>query len=157
MKILKIKSGIFLFLALLLMIPKGFGATPINTTIFLNFGQMSSMYTMQVSKGDVVLWSFQTYNDSFNVAALGFGVGTIVSSGHTSDSGSVEALAAGPIVVYFTNMGPDSGYIDISIRIKEDAIEGYPYMILIVILFSIVSMISIKKKSISKRYAESDQ
>ena len=157
MKRLKIKSGIFFFLALLLMIPKGFGATPINVTVFLNPIQMSPMYTMQVSKGDIVLWSFQTYNDSFNVQALGTGVGTMVSSGSTSDSGSIEALAAGTIIFYFINMGSNSGYIDISIRIKEDAIEGYPYMIFIVMLFSIISMISIKKKSINKRYAESDQ
>ena len=139
------------------MIPKGFGATSIKTTVFLNPFQMSPIYNMQVSRGDVVLWSFQTYNDSFNVQALGLGVGTMVSSGSTSDSGSVEALAAGNIGFYFTNMDLNSGYIDISIRIKEDSIEGYPYMIFVVIFISILSIISIKKKSVKRRYTTSDQ
>ena len=126
MKILKIKSGILLFLALLLMIPKGFGATPINVTLFLNFGQMSPMYTMQVSKGDVVLWNFQTYNDSFNVGVIGLGVGSIVSSGHTSDSGSVEALATGSIVVYFTNMDQIVDILILSLALKRTPLRDIP-------------------------------
>ncbi len=151
MKGLKVKGGTLLFLALLLMIPEGFGATPINTTVFLIPGQMSPIYTIQVSKGDIVKWSFQTYNVSFNVMALGFGVGTMASTGNTADSGSVDALATGSIVFYFTSMGPNSGYIDISIRIRETSIEGYPHIIFIVILISVISIISIKKKSVKMR------
>ena len=151
MKGLKVKSGTLLFLVLLLIIPKGYSATPINATVFLIPGQMSPIYTIQVSKGEVVKWSFQTYNDSFNVGAIGLGVGTVVSSGHMADSGSVEALVTGSIMFYFTNMGSNSGYIDISIRIQEDTIEGYPYTIFIVILISIVSVISIKLKQMRRK------
>ena len=148
MKGLKVKSWTLLFLALLLMIPKGLSATPISTTIFLNPAQMSPFYTIQVSKGDIVLWSFQTYNDSFNVMALGSGVGTMVTTGNTADSGSIEALAAGSMGFYFTNAGSNSGYIDISISIREDSIEGYSFTIFIVTLISIISIISIMKKRV---------
>ena len=148
MKGSKGKSGIFLFLALLLIIPKGFCSSPINVTVFLNFGEISPFYTMSVSKDEIVLWSFQTYDTSFNVQAVAIGVGVMLSSGKTSDSGSVEALTTGDIVFYFANLGPDSGYIDIdiAIRIKEDSIDGYLSLPFIIIPVSIISLILIKRK-----------
>ena len=131
MKGLKIKSGIFLFLAFLLMIPRASCATPINTTVFLNISHITPIYNMPVSEGETVLWSFQTYNNSFNVLALGTGVGVMISSGETSDSGSVEALATGNILFTFMNSGPNNGYIDIAIIIKvENSIEGYTFITL---------------------------
>ena len=146
MKRLNSKSGIFLLLGLLLMIPKAY-ATPVNTTVFLNIAQTSPLYNMPASEGDTVLWSFQTYNDSFNVMAIGGGVGTVVSSGMTSDSGSVVAIATGNIMFTFMNLGPISGYIDISIRIKvEESIGAYNYITFIIISFTIIALISIKKK-----------
>ena len=146
MKGSKGKSGIFLFLALLLIIPKGFCSSPINATVYLNFGEISPFYTMSVSKDEIVLWSFQTYDTSFNVQAVAIGVGVMLSSGKTSDSGSVEALTTGNIVFYFANLGPDSGYIDIAIRIKEDSIDGYLSLPFMIIPVSIISLILIKRK-----------
>ena len=151
MKGLKLKSGIILILVFLFLLPKGSCSSSIDTTIFLNPGQISPIYNIQVSRGDVVQWSFQTYNDSFNVYALAVGVGTMGSVGKTADSGSIEALAIGNIGFYFQNMGPASGYIDIKAYIQVDTIEGYHPMIFIIMLISIISitmLVSLKKKSI---------
>ncbi len=146
MKRLKTKSGIFLFLAIVLMIPKVY-ATPVNTTVFLNVAQMSPIYNMPVSEGGTVLWSFSTYNDSFIVTAVGGGVGTVVSVGMTSDSGSVVAIATGNIAFTFMNLGTNSGYIDITIRIKaENSIEGYTYITFFIISFTIIALVLIKKR-----------
>ena len=151
MKKLKTKSGIFFFLVFLLMIPKAY-ATPVNTTVFLNIAQISPIYNMSVSEGDTVLWSFSTYNSSFNVMAVGGGVGTMVSSGKTSDSGSIVAVATGNIAFTFMNSGLSSGYIDIAISIKvENSIGAYTYISFIIISFTIIALISIKKKSIRIR------
>jgi len=151
MKGLKLRSGTILILVFLLILPKGSCSSSIDVTIFLNPGQISPIYYIQVSGGDVVKWSFRTYNDSFNVYALAVGVGTMASTGKTSDSGSIEALTNGNIVFYFQNMGPASGYIDIKAYIKKDTIEGYHPMIFIIMLISIISiamLVSLKKKSI---------
>lgn len=149
MRRIKTRSGIFLFLAFLLTIPRGVSATPINATVFLNVAQMSPIYNIAVSEGGTVLWSFQTYNDSFTVMAVGGGVGTVVSSGMTSDSGSVVAIATGNIAFTFMNLGSNSGYIDIDISIKaEDSIEAYTYITFFIISFTIIGLIAIKKKRI---------
>jgi hypothetical protein len=152
MKRLKVKVGIFLLLGFLLMIPRSATATPINATVFLNIAQTSPIYNMPASEGDTVLWSFETYNDPFNVMAVGGGVGTVVSSGMTSDSGSVVVIATGNIMFTFVNLGTNSGYIDIAISIKvENSIEGYTYITFFIISFTIMALILIKKKSIKAK------
>ena len=152
MRRIKTRSGIFLFLAFLLTIPRGVSATPINATVFLNIAHTSPIYNMPASEGDTVLWSFQTYNNSFTVTAVGGGVGIVFSTGTTSDSGSVVAFATGNIMFTFINLGPTSGYIDIAISIKaENSIEGYPYIIFTVISFTVIALILIQKKRIKIR------
>ena len=149
MKALKLKSIAIIFLVFLLILLKGSCSSSINTTVYLNPGGISPSYTIQVSKGDVVEWSFQTYNDSFNVNAQAFGMGTMVSTGKTSDSGSIEALATGTLGFLFQNMGPSSGYIEIKASIKQDTVDGYHPIIFIIMLsfiISIATLVYLKKK-----------
>ena len=157
MKGLKLKSGLFVILAIFLMIPKGTCATSVNDTIFLNAGSMSPIYSISVSRRDIVKWSFQTYNDSFNVYVLAYTYASanhiqvyMDSSGKTSDSGSIRVVTTGNILFYFQNEGWEvdsaSGYIDISIRNKGVTIAGYHPLIFLVILISVISIVSLKRK-----------
>ena len=145
MKGLKLTSGTILIFIFLMLIPKGSCATSVNDTVFLTPGQMTSFYYIQASEDDVVQWSFQTYNNSFNVNALALNFWGLISSDRTSDSGSVEALVTGTITFYFQNGGLTSGYIDINIHIKKDIIDGYYPLIFIIILIPIILIVSIKK------------
>lgn len=147
MKGLKLKSGIIILFTFFLIIPNGSSATSVNDTVFLAPAQMTDLYIIDSSLGDIVIWSFRTYDDPFSVTATCAGT-TLFSQGKTSDSGSVEALIPGGLIFYFMNTGPNSGYIDINIHIKQDTIEGYHPIIFIVILISIISIISIKKMNI---------
>lgn len=145
MKGLKLTSGTILIFTFLLLIPKGYCATSVNDTVFLTPAQMTSFYYIQASKGDVVKWSFQTYDDSFNVNAFALSFWGLVSSDRTSDSGSVEAMVTTTIIFYFQNVGLTSGYVDINIHIKKDIIEGYYPLIFVIILIPIILIVSIKK------------
>ena len=147
MKGLKLKSGIIILFAFLLIITKGSCATSVNDTVFLAPAQMTNFYIIDSSLGDIVIWSFRTYDDPFSVTVTCAGA-TLFSQGKSSDSGSVETLIPGGLIFYFINTGSNSGYIDINIHIKNDTIEGYHPIIFIVILISIISIISIKKISI---------
>ena len=156
---LKLKSGSFVILAIFLMIPKGTCDTSVNDIVFLNAGSQSPIYSISVSWGDIVKWSFRTYNDSFNVYTLAYQYVSdnaiqvyMDSTGKTSDSGSIRIVTTGNILFYFQNEGFEvdsaNGYIDINIYIKKDTIEGYPSMIFIVTLISLITIISIKKMNI---------
>ena len=145
MKGLKITSGIILILVVIFITPIGFCATSVNETVFLTPGQITSVYNIQVSGGDIVVWSFQTRDDAFNVQAFGVGAGVMTSSGKTSDSGSIEALVTGNIAFTFQNMDSTSGYIEINIYIQKETIEGFHPVIIIIVLISIVSVLSIRK------------
>jgi hypothetical protein len=74
------------------------------------------------------------------------------STGKTSDSGSIRIVTTGNILFYFQNEGFEvdsaNGYIDINIYIKKDTIEGYPSMIFIITLISLITIILIKKMNI---------
>lgn len=143
MKGIKIKTGVLFTLAFFMIIPRGFCS--VNETLYLSPIQMSPYYTLQVSEGDVVRWSFETYNDSFPVTAIGTGVVYFLSQGQTSDSGSAEAIITGGVIILFQNAGSNGGYIDIRVSIREDSIDGYIPQIFIIILISLISIISIKK------------
>ena len=152
MKGLKLINGTILIFTFLLLIPNGSCATSVNDTVFLNPAQMTSFYVIEASEEDVVQWNFQTYNDSFNVNAYALNFWGLISSGRTSDSGSVEAMVTGTITFFFQNAGLTSGYIDINIHIKEDVIEGYSPWIFTIIIISIISIVSIKKKGVKISY-----
>jgi len=147
MKGLKVKSGLVLIFGFLLMIPNGSCATSVNDTVYLNPG-MISFYFIQASEGDIIRWSFQTYNNFFNVSVFALNFWGLISSEKISDSGSLEAYLPGSytITFYFQNGGSTSGYIDINIHKKKETIEGYIPIIFIVSLISLISIISIKNK-----------
>lgn len=145
MKEIKIKVGIVFILTFLAIVPSGLCLNSVNETIYLSPIQMSPLYLLQFSRGDVVRWSFETHDDPFPVTAIGMGMANFVSQGQTSDSGSAEIVAPGIVIIYFQNAGSNGGYIDIRIGIRKDTIEGYIPQIFIIVLISLISIISIKK------------
>ena len=143
MKWLKLKCGLLVILILLIISPKGLCS--INETLYLSPLQSSPIYTLQASKGDTINWRFETYDDPFTVTALCTGVATFSSNGKTSDTGSTKALVAGGIIIFFQNIGSNSGYIDIRVGIRRDTIDGYQPLIFVVVLISLIGIISITK------------
>lgn len=142
--------GVIIGLIVLMITPIGSSATSIDETLFLDPGHIPVIRTLQVSNGDVVRWSFLTRDDPFKVNMISTGAGVMVSSGKTSDSGSVEAIATGTIAFTFFNMDSVSGYIELKIYIQAESIGGfYPILIVMTLLPLTLILLIRKRKSVN--------
>ena len=138
---------IILSLLLLMLIPT---VKPFKDKFYLNYEDARFYPLPQLYKGDVLSWSFETYNEEFYVQVwVGAGEHYILSEGFTKDEGDwiVPKNTTHSFTLVFYNMDERirAGYIDIYFeRNAEPEPEPEPEpKILAFNLFILIAVVSI--------------
>ena len=148
---------IILFVILFIMILLGFfivrsnpNINSIKDTVYLEYQDRASGYSIEANEGELISWEFRTYNNPFIVYFKFQEWRIVISWKYSSDKGIIEVPESGVYHFYFDNIGqnpPQDGYLEFEVNVIV-RIPGYhPSIILAIFIFiSFLSIIFIEKK-----------
>jgi len=118
----------------------------ISDTVYLEKWDVTDDCIFELNKGDLIVWEFRTYDNSFIAELRARESNVFMSHGKTSDKGILEISEDCLLSFFFENVGDTGGgYLEFEIKIQV-RISGYNLMLVFVIisLFSVISIVSIK-------------
>lgn len=124
----------------------------IKDTVYLEYQDVTPVYSLEVSEGDLILWEFRTYDNPFICELRCLEWAVFVSWDKTSDKGILEVLESNTYRFRFDNIGqhpPQGGYLEFEIKVIV-RIPLY-YLLIILAIVSFISLISIASIKLKKK------